>query len=207
MWGTCPGAVAFPGLVNPEATCPPFPQSSSFTTTSKMNYVRQNNDVESQQGTSWRDDMGDNFKQSCPSLSYENRLYGFGICAAAGVVLSAFAILCLALTNFVAFGLIYSFGSILSLASTIFLVGPMRQVKLMFDKNRWIATLIYLVMIALTLFVALTDSLNKRQKVPIVIILVILQYLAAFWYALSYIPYARKAVSKACGGACDCILK
>jgi hypothetical protein len=105
------------------------------------------------------------------------------------------------------FAILYSIGSVLGLASTMFLVGPLRQFKLMFHKNRWIATLLYLLLIGLTLFVAFFDKLNKRQKVPLILILVILQFLAACWYSLSYIPYARKVLSKACGGACDCMLK
>jgi len=57
--------------------------------------------------------------------------------------------------DFVGFGILYSFGSVLTIMSTMFLVGPMKQVKNMLKKNRIIATVVYLASIGLTLFCAI----------------------------------------------------
>lgn len=66
-----------------------------------MHYARQGDeDLESQQqqqeqqqdASSWRDDLGTSFKESCTSLSYEKRLRGFVICGCAGVVLFVLAV-------------------------------------------------------------------------------------------------------------------
>lgn len=57
--------------------------------------------------------------------------------------------------DFVGFGLLYSFGSICTILSTMFLVGPLKQMKNMLKKNRVIATVVYVASIALTLFCAI----------------------------------------------------
>ena len=75
----------------------------------------------------------------------------------------------------------------------------------MFKKNRWIATSLYLVLIGLTLFIGFSN-MKKSRKIVLIIVCVVLQFLAATWYSLSYIPYARKVVSKFTGKFCDCIL-
>lgn len=75
----------------------------------------------------------------------------------------------------------------------MFLVGPMSQVKRMFKPTRIIATAVYLVMIALTLFFAF------RKRTGMALLCSILQILALIWYGLSYIPYARTMVKKCLG--------
>lgn len=148
--------------------------------------------------------MGEDFKDCCPTMSYETRLYGFGICLLIGALLALISTIFLPL-RLVPFAIFYSFGSIMGLLSTMFLVGPMRQVKMMFHKNRWIATTIYLSLIALTLFVGLYPN-RIPARVIWIILLVIVQFLAAIWYSLSYIPYARKVVNRLTGGICECII-
>lgn len=171
-----------------------------------MQYLRERfNPPPEPRPMTWRDEMGDDFKDCCPTMSYETRLYGFGICLLVGALLAFLSTLFLSIAKITMFAIFYSFGSILGLFSTMFLVGPMRQLKMMFHKNRWIATTIYLVVIALTLFVGL-----YRGKIPArviyIILLVIIQFLAAIWYSLSYIPYARKVVNRLTGGICECII-
>jgi hypothetical protein len=67
-----------------------------------MHYFRQRNDsgdIESQGRSrfpvalTWRDEMDENFKDSCPSMSYENRMYSFLGCIIIGALLSAISIL------------------------------------------------------------------------------------------------------------------
>ena len=48
------------------------------------------------------------------------------------------------------FALMYSCGNILSIAGTSFIVGPCRQLKNMFKKNRWVAAVIYIAAIGVT---------------------------------------------------------
>jgi len=59
------------------------------------------------------------------------------------------------LGNFTAFAVLYTFGNILSLASTGFLVGPLRQLKSMFDPTRVITTIVFLAAMIMTLLSAL----------------------------------------------------
>ncbi|KDO22782.1 hypothetical protein SPRG_11541 [Saprolegnia parasitica CBS 223.65] len=152
------------------------------------------------------DEIDDNVKAGCPSMSYENRLYAFGAVLVVGAACSLFSLVFLLTANLVGFGVMYSFGSLCGLLSTIFLVGPSRQVATMFQKHRWIATAMYLGLIVLTLLVAFS-KMRKAAKVVLVLLFVLLQFLAAIWYSLSYIPFARRVVQKALGGAGDCLFK
>ena len=158
----------------------------------------------------WRDEMSVEFKECCPSLSYEHRLYGFGICILLGAILSFLSTLFLTTLKFEAFAIVYSLGSFFGLCSTLFLVGPFRQIQMMFTKNRYIATSIYLLLIIATLFIGLyrkgdKDFLTNAQRIILILILVLCQFVAAIWYSLSYIPYARKVIKKTIGPFFECI--
>ena len=91
------------------------------------------------------------------------------------------------------------------LASTFFLIGPMRQLKLMCKKTRIVASIICLFCIVFTLVYALTfyDG-DYVGHVIIMWILIILQYVSMFWYILSYIPFARTICAKCCKCLCSC---
>lgn len=80
----------------------------------------------------------------------------------------------------------YSLGSIMAMVSTCFLVGPKRQLKTLFENHRLLATSVYLVSIAATLAIAFTVS--GILGVVGCIICVVCQFLAAAWYAITYIP-------------------
>uniref|UniRef100_A0A7S3XBS3 Vesicle transport protein n=1 Tax=Picocystis salinarum TaxID=88271 RepID=A0A7S3XBS3_9CHLO len=100
------------------------------------------------------------------SLSRTQRIYGFAICAVTGMILGFLSLLFLfPVPDFVGFGILYSFGSVLTVMSTMFLVGPVKQIKNMLKKNRIIATVVYLTSIALTLYcaIALEDGLLVRN--------------------------------------------
>lgn len=64
----------------------------------------------------------------------------------------------------------------------IFLTDPLNQFKKMFELKRLIATLTYLLMIALSLFFSLV-----LKSGFLVYVCIILQYFAMTWYAISYI--------------------
>ncbi|XP_020830291.1 vesicle transport protein SFT2B isoform X3 [Phascolarctos cinereus] len=96
----------------------------------------------------------------------------------------------------VLFAAFYTLGNIASLGSTIFLMGPMKQLKRMFEPTRLIATIVMLLCLVLTLCSAFWWH-NKG----LALLFCILQSLALTWYSLSYIPYAREAVKK-CFNVC-----
>lgn len=131
------------------------------------------------------------------TLSWSTRIKGFIICFALGVVMSVLGSCLLFLKNgLVIFAVLYSFGNILALASTCFLMGPVNQLKKMFAKTRVIATILVFVMLILTLVCAFAV-----KSAPLALLCCILQFLAFTWYSLSYIPFARDAVKK-CFSAC-----
>ena len=90
------------------------------------------------------------------------------------------------------FCLLYTVGNVLAMGSTLFLMGPVNQIKRMFHPDRWIATCLMLLFLILTLCSALWWG-----KKGLTLIFCLLQFLAMTWYSISYIPYARDAVKKA----------
>jgi len=117
------------------------------------------------------------------TLSWRQRAIGFGICFGLGLFFSFLSLMFLTTFQLTSFAVLYSIGSILSLGSTAFLMGPVKQLKQMFDSGRIWATLVYLGSIAGTLAVAFTIG-----SVILVIILLIIQFLAMIWYCVTYIP-------------------
>ncbi|KAI0797858.1 Got1/Sft2-like family-domain-containing protein [Abortiporus biennis] len=128
-------------------------------------------------------------------LTRMQRLYGFGGCLAIGFILSLLGSILLFLPGQLgSFAILYALGTVISLVGTGFLIGFMRQLKLMFKPVRVVATIIFLASIGLVFvgaFVIKSDILC--------LIFVIIEYLAYTWYTLSYIPYARSAVLKVFG--------
>lgn len=65
----------------------------------------------------------------------------------------------------------------------------------MFAKKRIFATIAYLASIIFTLVMALVVKI-----VGLVLLAILLQLLALFWYSISFIPYARTAICSCCKG-------
>jgi hypothetical protein len=86
-------------------------------------------------------------------------------------------------------------GNIVSLCSAMFLCGPKRQFKRMFDDTRRTVTIIYLTTLAASIILCLI-KFDKDAKLGILIVLLITQFFSSIWYSLSYIPLARRAVKK-----------
>ena len=142
----------------------------------------------------------------CPSLSYKQRLYGFLFCMLAGVLISVigFILLLVGKLGGIKIGLLMSLGNIISVASTFFLFGPLSQLKKMFEKKRIIATIVFLVSLIATLILVFTfKDPEKEWKKIVLIVLIIVQYIAFFWYCLSYIPYGQKML-EGCVKCCFC---
>ncbi|XP_061039117.1 vesicle transport protein SFT2B [Eubalaena glacialis] len=132
------------------------------------------------------------------SLSSGTRIKGFIACFAAGILCSLLGTLLLWVPRkgLYLFAVFYTFGNIASLGSTVFLMGPVKQLKRMVEPTRLIATIMVLLCIALTLC-----SAFWWHNRGLALIFCILQSLALTWYSLSYIPFARDAVKK-CFAAC-----
>ncbi|KAG7215621.1 hypothetical protein INR49_021976 [Caranx melampygus] len=77
------------------------------------------------------------------------------------------------------FAVLYSLGNICALASTMFLVGPLRQLKNMCAKERGFATAIMLVCLVLTLCAAFWWKNNG-----LALLFCVLQFLAFTWDAV-----------------------
>eukprot|EP01147_Barroeca_monosierra_P007901 gene7901-691_t len=99
-------------------------------------------------------------------LSRKQRLYGFAYCFAAGCILGIVGTALIALGNLTAFAICYSLGTIMSLASSLFLWGPWHQFKNMFKETRWLATTIMLASIAMTLVSAIVWKRLQCEVVP-----------------------------------------
>ncbi|CAI5735982.1 unnamed protein product [Peronospora destructor] len=149
------------------------------------------------------DFTSDSLPTMCSSLSKKQRLTGFMSCFILGffVSIGSTVVLMVGSDNGTKFGITYSLGSIISLCSSGFLVGPKQQVKLMFKPVRCIATILYLVMIV----VVLTVAIAAPQLGLVVLLLVLIQSTAAVWYSASYILHGRtilaRIAKKVCGTA------
>lgn len=130
----------------------------------------------------------DDFNRQC-TLSTKQRFYGFAICLAAGLTCTLLSML--VFFNPIKFGITFTFGNLLALGSTMFLIGPKRQLTMMLDPVRIYATALYLASIIIALFCALYVH-NKL----LTLLAIILEFGALVWYSLSYIPFARAMVSK-----------
>ncbi|KAL6583496.1 hypothetical protein OROMI_005574 [Orobanche minor] len=150
----------------------------------KMLVGMEVDDEEQQQESSLIDD----FNRNC-TLSTKQRLYGFAVCLAAGITCTLLSML--VFFHPIKFGITFSFGNLLALGSTAFLIGPKRQMTMMLDPVRIYATAIYFASIIIALFCAV----YVRNKL-LTLLAIVLEFGALIWYSLSYIPFARSMVSK-----------
>jgi hypothetical protein len=129
----------------------------------------------------------------CPSMSMETRLYGFVGCFAGGWLLSFGSLFALSTANITAFVIFYTLGNVTALCSTFFLMGPMKQLKSMFDPSRAVSAVVFLGLLIGTLIVAIAT-----KNIVATVLMVVAQWIAATWYSISYIPFARQAVLSCC---------
>ncbi|KAM6921413.1 SFT2 domain containing 2a isoform 2-T2 [Xenentodon cancila] len=90
------------------------------------------------------------------TLSWGTRIKGFIACFVVGAACTILGVCVLflpriGLTLFIVF---YTFGNVCALASTMFLMGPMKQLKRMCDKTRALATTLMITCLVLTLCAA-----------------------------------------------------
>ncbi|XP_008833334.1 vesicle transport protein SFT2A isoform X8 [Nannospalax galili] len=121
------------------------------------------------------------------ALSFNTRVKWFVVCFVVGISFSILGTGLLWLSGDIKlFALFYTLGNLAALASTCFLMGPVKQLKKMFEPTRLLATIVMLLCFVLTLCAALL-----RPKNGLALLFCILQFLSMTWYSLSYIPYAR----------------
>ncbi|KAJ1454349.1 Got1/Sft2-like family-domain-containing protein [Pelagophyceae sp. CCMP2097] len=138
--------------------------------------------------------------EGCPKLTYQQRLIGFCLCFALGILIelgSFFRIVELIGGNPKPFAVCYTVGNVVAICASFFLSGPWTQAKKMCHPTRAAATATYLVAIVATLVVALIPG-DVPARGFIIVVLVVVQTCALVWYMLSYIPYARDFLLSMC---------
>lgn len=152
----------------------------------------------------WYEELEEQVCSVFPKLSLQQRLSGCLLCMIVGFLISmgsTFRIVKLLEGDPEPFAVMYSIGNLLGLFSTCFLYGPVSQVKQMFAMTRLIASLVYLLLLALTLFLAFYSG-DIPGRVALLVLAVFFQFLALIWYTLSYVPFARQAVGWCLGSYC-----
>jgi hypothetical protein len=127
-----------------------------------------------------------------PSLTLKERLIGFAICSALGVLFHFMAMgsivgVLLGRTNKFAF--MYTIGNVVSIFATFFLIGPVQQLKNMTDVHRRKASMVFVVSIIMTLC-----ALYVLHSKLLTVLFVLVQFAAYVWYILSYVPYGRECL-------------
>uniref|UniRef100_A0ACD5VDC9 Uncharacterized protein n=1 Tax=Avena sativa TaxID=4498 RepID=A0ACD5VDC9_AVESA len=130
------------------------------------------------------------------SLSPLQRVYAFAACLATGLALMLLSLIVLAKP--IKFTVMFTFGNIMAVGSTVFVMGLNKQLRMMLNPVRVYATAIYggCVVFALIFALLLHDKL-------LTLIAIICEICALFWYSLSYIPFARRIVSDLMVKLCD----
>ncbi|KAM3681985.1 hypothetical protein ACJW31_12G038200 [Castanea mollissima] len=130
------------------------------------------------------------------SLSPMQRIYAFAAFFVAGLACMILSLIVFAKP--IKFAVLFTFGNLLAVGSTAFLLGPGQQMRMMFDSARVYATAVYLGCVV----IALICALWIHNKI-LTIIAIISELCALIWYSLSYIPFARRMVSGLMMRLCD----
>ena len=83
----------------------------------------------------------------------------------------------------------------MSIMSSIFLSGPKRQFKSMFDEKRRETSITYLATLGTSIVVCFIP-IPTGPKIGILVLLLLVQMAASLWYTLSYIPYGRATAKR-----------
>ncbi|XP_071398302.1 vesicle transport protein SFT2B-like [Centroberyx affinis] len=112
------------------------------------------------------------------TLAWGTRVKAFLLCFVLGVTSSVLGscLLWVPGVGLALFAVLYSLGNLCSLASTMFLMGPLKQLKRMCAKERALATAVMLICLVLTLCAAFWWKKNG-----LALLFCILQFLAFAW--------------------------
>ena len=72
----------------------------------------------------------------------------------------------------------------------------------MVEEDRAITSAVFVSSMIATIVVATVDGIADGGRTALIILLVIIQMAAYFWYTISYIPFARTAVKNCCMSMC-----
>lgn len=151
-------------------------------------------------------DRLDELSEMCPKLSFQQRVTGFFVCFGTGYLITFLSFsffIQLMEGDPVPFVVVYTSGNILSLLSSMFLCGPKRQFKNMFDAKRRYTSIVYLSCLFVTVvvvFIPIPENYGAI-KLLLLVLLLLAQFSASLWYTLSYIPYGRRTFMKMLKGA------
>jgi len=154
----------------------------------------------------WAEELEEEVCSVCPKLTYTQRLGGCVACMSIGFMLSFGSFMRMSKLlhgDPLPFVTTFTLGNIIALCGTCFLSGPHTQMRKMFKKTRRWATTIYLLSIVATLAVAITLKDWQYQGLTL-LACVFIQWAAALWYCLSYIPFARQWAKTCCKSCCTC---
>mmetsp|Transcript_18242 Transcript_18242/g.20624 ORF Transcript_18242/g.20624 Transcript_18242/m.20624 type:complete len:321 (+) Transcript_18242:121-1083(+) len=129
----------------------------------------------------------------CGQMSLKTRVQGFIICYSLGSLLLFMSSLSVGLV-FIRpskFAMPYTVGSVLSLASSLFFVGPKRFVRTMFDPTRRRSSIVYI----FSLIGTLVTVLFLHSGI-LTLLLLMVQISSYLWLIASYIPYGRTMLLK-----------
>ncbi|EOA19294.1 hypothetical protein CARUB_v10002142mg [Capsella rubella] len=130
------------------------------------------------------------------SLTHIQRMYAFAASLATGLLLMFLSMIVFAIP--IKFALLFTFGNVLAVGSTAFLMGPEQQMNMMLDPVRIYATSIYIGCVG----IALICALLIHSKI-LTVLAILCEICALIWYSLSYIPFARRMVSEIMIRLCD----
>ncbi|KPA79386.1 hypothetical protein ABB37_05238 [Leptomonas pyrrhocoris] len=122
-------------------------------------------------------------------LTWTQRMQGFLVLLSMALFTTLMSWFALGMASYWKYSLLSSLGSLLSMLSTIILMGPSTQLAYMFDEYRFNATVMYVGSLLLAFFVAIIF-----QSVLLCVLCGLLQYAALVWYSLSYVPYGRETL-------------
>jgi hypothetical protein len=123
-------------------------------------------------------------------MSWTTRIQAFLMFTALSMFSSFMGWVALGMGYMWKYSVLTTLGELMSICSTLVLMGPRAQLKNMFDEKRKIATIVYLSTMVLTACVAILT-----RSIVLCALCGIVQYAALAWYSLSYIPYGREMVT------------
>jgi len=136
--------------------------------------------------------------EEATTLTLQQRLAGFGGCALMGVACSAIA--AMSLLRPVKFALAFSVANLFFIGASFFVAGAARQVANLRKNGRLPVFLGYVGAMALTLLVAL-----RTRSVLLTVPCLLTQLVLLLYYALSYVPFGQRLLTKLFSRYCDCL--
>lgn len=164
---------------------------SNNNTNNNNNNGGSDDDSQLSNETNWANELS----HYCPKLTFEERLIGFVMSFGLGYLIAFFSFrffVKLIEGNPFPFAINYTVGHVMQLLSSMFLCGPQRQFRLMFDKNRYMTSMVYLGSLGVTVLLIFIPFGPSGLKLFLLLSLTMLQFLASTWYTLSYIPFGRR---------------